>query len=29
MEDSKQSFTSEYMGPVMSGFRKYYTILTG
>ena len=29
MEDSKQSFTSEYMGPVMAGFRKYYTILTG
>ena len=29
MEDSKQSFTSEYMEPVMAGFRKYYTILTG
>ena len=29
MEDSKQSFTPEYMGPVMAGFRKYYTILTG
>lgn len=29
MEDSKQSFTAKYMEPVMSGFRKYFTILTG
>lgn len=29
MEDSKQSFTSGYMEPVMAGFRKYFTILTG
>lgn len=29
MEESKQTFTSKYMEPVMSGFRHYYKVLTG
>ena len=29
MEDSKQAFTSKYMEPVMEGFTKYFTIITG
>lgn len=28
MEESKQSFTAKYMEPVMSGFKKYFNVIT-
>lgn len=28
MEESKQSFTAKYMEPVMSGFKKYFKVIT-
>ncbi len=29
LEEARSSFTARYTEPVMAGFRKYYTILTG